>query len=231
MVFSYFLAILRLYIRSFIEQKSRVVNVNVPKPFKHLPVVQNLLHIKKYSELPPPTIHNLESGSMLLRGKTNAIDPSFVERVGEVFSTHLSEDLLYSSTLILNELMQNCVDHSTSERYYLYAGLWQSEFHVGLLDMGATVPAKLEQKYSCENDLEYLTMALKKGISTRRIRVGGFGLYYFFEFLKESGGKLTILSRGAQLRRYFKTRKSQKNILRYPLAGTWCFARFPLEVK
>lgn len=224
-------AILACLFDTFVEQENRVVNIRVPKRFKDLPVVHNLRHVKKYSALPPPALHNFESLTMLLRGETNAIDPAFIERIGEVFSAQLGEDLLYSCTLILNELMQNCVDHSTSERYYIYAGPWHSEFHVGLLDMGATVPAKLEQKYSCENDLKYLELALKKGTSTRRIRTGGFGLYYFFELLKGSGGKLTMISRGAQVRRYFRTRKSQKNILRYPLSGTWCFARFPLGVN
>lgn len=166
---------------------------------------------------------------MILRGNREHLNIQFLEHVQEVFSGRISKDLFFACKLVTNELMQNSVDHSTSERYYLYAGVWKNEFHAGVLDMGATIPAKLEQKYACSNDVEYLEVALKYGTGTRRQRPGGFGLYYFSDFLKENNGKLTILSRRAQVRRYFKTRRSQKNLLKYPLAGTWCFARFPLE--
>lgn len=222
-------AILACLFDTFIEQKAQVSNIHVPKKLKEFPAVNHMIHLGRFSALPPATIQNYENSMSLLAGRHNAIDPLFSERLQEKFSPYLSEGLLYAAVLTLNELMQNSVDHATSERYYLYAGLWNNEFHTGCLDMGITIPAKLEQKYVCNNDLEYLELALQKGTGTRRMRTGGFGLYYFFEFLKESGGKLTIVSRGAQIRRYFKTRKSQKNILKYRLPGTWCFARFPLE--
>lgn len=214
---------------TFIEQGNKVTHIRVSKKLKTLTPVHCLLASGRFRTLPAPDVYNYEDKTTILRGITNAIDSSFVERLQEKFSNFLSEDLLYASTLILNELMQNSVDHSSAERCYLYAGVWHKEFHVGVLDMGITIPAKMEQKYPCESDLDYLELALKKGTGTRRIRTGGFGLYYFFEFLKECNGKLTIVSRRAQIRRYFRTRRSQKNMLKYPLYGTWCFARMPLE--
>lgn len=222
-------AVLACLFDTLIEQKARIFSVHVPKKLREFPAVNHLIHPGRFSILPPATLQNFENGAILLAGRQNAIDPLFSERLHEKFSLRLSGDLIYAAVLTLNELMQNSVDHAASERYYLYAGLWGKEFHAGCLDMGITIPAKLEQKYIRNNDLEYLELALQKGTGTRRTRTGGFGLYYFFEFLKESGGKLTIVSRGAQIRRYFKTRKSQKNILKYRLPGTWCFARFPLE--
>lgn len=223
------LGILCCLLDTFIEQGNTVTHIKVGKKLKALTPVRHLLASGRLQTLPPPDTYNYEDETTILRGITNAIDPSFVERVQEKFFHLLSEDLRYASALILNELMQNSVDHSSAERCYLYAGLWHREFHVGVLDMGITIPAKMEQKYQCESDLDYLELALKKGTGTRRIRTGGFGLYYFFEFLKECHGKLTIVSRGAQIRRYFRTRRSQKNTLKYPLYGTWCFARMPLE--
>ena len=222
-------AVLAVLFDTFLEQKTKIKNINILKKLSRLPVVKNLLKVGQFKELPNPGIHDFETTERILKGATNSIELSFTESLREKFFDTLSEELLFACTLTINELMQNSVDHSTAERYYLYAGLWKGEFHIGLLDMGITIPAKLTQKYACEDDLAFLELALQKGSSTRRIRTGGFGLYYFFEFLKESLGKLTIVSRNAQIRRYFKTRKSQKNLLKYPLHGTWCFARFPLE--
>lgn len=124
----------------------------------------------------------------------------FVDKMKTRFIGQLNGDLEFSASLILNELMVNSVDHSTAERYFLYAGTWNNEFHIGALDMGITIPAKLERKYKASDDVHYLDMALKEGVSTRRQRLGGFGLFYAFEHLKTSRGKLTILSREAQIR-------------------------------
>lgn len=220
-------AILACLFDTFVEQKTKVKNIHLPKVFRHWPIVRHLSELHRYPVLPDRNIHDFEDKRTIIRGNRAAIDPFFVDRIDEKFSNDLSTDVLYAARLIVNELMQNSVDHGSAEGYYAYAGFWEDEFHIGLLDMGVTIPAKLEQKYRFQDDLEALELSLKKGTSTRRQRLGGFGLYYFFEFLKEGSGKLTVISRGAQVRRYFRTRKSQKNLLKYPLPGTWCFARFP----
>ncbi len=208
-----------------VEQHQRITNISIPKRLRAMPSIQALEGVESYSQLPLPEQLNYETGVLLLRGHST-IDLLFQERFQEKFIDILGEDLSYDCRLILSELMQNSVDHSTSERFYIYAGPWQNEFHVGLLDMGSTIPAKLEQKYICEDDLEYLELALKEGVGTRRKRPGGLGLFYFFNTLKMRTGKMTIVSRGAQIRRYFNTRRSQRNMLKHPLRGTWCFARF-----
>jgi anti-sigma regulatory factor (Ser/Thr protein kinase) len=222
-------AILCCVFDSLIEQRNKVRNLNIPTPLKKNPLVHNFDGIRRFSTLPQPDINNIEEVDLIVRGNSTSIDLPFHEHVEARFSHIIPSDLLYDCRLITNELMQNTVDHSTSERYYLYAGKWKHEFHFGLCDMGATTPAKLEQKYRCHDDCEYLELALQKGIGTRRKRPGGFGLYYFFEYMKEFSGKLTILSRNGQVRRYFKTRKSQITPLKYTLNGTWCFARLTLE--
>ena len=222
------MAILCCILDTLVEQHHHVKCLFVPKEFRNIPVVQNLTKLNQSNSLPSPDTNDFESADMMLKGRTS-IDILFRERFLEKFAAGLSEDVAYDCLLILNELMQNTVDHSTAERYYLYAGRWNMEFHVGVLDMGITIPAKMEQRYHCADDLEYLKLALKEGTTTRRRRPGGVGLSYFFNFIKRHGGKLTVMSRGAQVRRYFSTRKSQKTMLKYPLQGTWCFARFPLE--
>ena len=221
-------AILCCLFDTFIEQKTMVKNLYIPRRFKTIPIVTNLKKIDEFKRLPNPTIQDFETQDLILKGRTT-LDILLRESFEEKFKHVLSPDLIYDCLLVLNELMQNTVDHSTAERYYLYAGPWEGEFHAGILDMGATVPAKMEQKYTCADDLEYLELALKEGFGTRRQRPGGVGLSYFFSYLKKHSGKLTLISRRAQVRRYFNTRRSQSTSIKYPLMGTWCFARFALE--
>lgn len=222
-------AILCCVFDSLIEQRNNIKNLNIPKALASNTLVRNFNGIHRFNTLPKPNINNFENSDTIVHGNSTSIDLLFYEHLEARFARFLSEDLLFACKLIINELMQNTIDHSTSERYYLYSGKWGNEFHFGLCDMGATIPAKLEQKYRCDNDCAYLKLALQKGTGTRRKRPGGFGLYYFFEYMKELNGKLTILSRNGQVRRYFKTRKSQITPLKYTLNGTWSFARLTLE--
>jgi hypothetical protein len=222
-------AILACFFDSVIEKKCLLKNVFVKKKLKNVPVVKNLLEHSDFQVLPQPSIHDINTQDLILKGNESSIDLSFMDQVRVRYQEILSEDLLFSCALIHNELMQNSVDHSVAERYYSYAGPWGKEFHLGVLDMGITIPAKLEQKYSFVDDVEAIGLALKLGVSTRRQRTGGLGLNHTFELLKEYQGRLTIVSRNAQLRRYFKRRKIAKGPLKHTLNGTWCFMHFPLE--
>lgn len=224
-------ALLACLFDTAVEQRCHLKNLFVKKKWAALPVVKNLLNISQYKALPKPDIHHYFDDEMILEGGEFFLDILFMENVKRGCGKDLSEDLEFSCRLIVNELMQNTVDHSTAERYYLYAGKWEKEFHVGVLDMGITIPAKLGQKYTCINDVEYLKLALKPGIGTRRRRPGGVGLSHTFDSVKNHLGRLTIVSRGAQIRVYFKRRHTLKGSLKQSLSGTWCFARFPLEEK
>ncbi len=212
----------------FVEQKNRVQHLHLPRKLTRFPVVRTMKNVNSFEALPEPSWYNYEDRYTVVRGNGTSFDVFFREYLEGKFAHLLGEELLYTCLMIANELMQNSVDHSSAERYYIYAGRWGAEFHLGVVDMGVTIPARLEQKYECPDDLEYLELAMMKGTGTRRVRTGGLGLYYFFEHCKQFEGKLTIMSRGAQIRRYFKTRRSQKNALKYPLRGTWCCARFAL---
>lgn len=211
-----------------IEQKCDLKNIFVKKKFKEIPIVQNLMRTREFKGLPDPTIQNYQNQNILFKGTELKFFPQFMDLAEQIFQNLLTEDLAYFSRLVLNELMVNCVDHSTAERYYLYAGKWGREFHLGILDMGITIPAKLERKYIKTSDVELLELSLKEGITTRRQRVGGLGLFHIFEVLKNKKGRLTILSRDGQVRRYFNRRSLIKGPLKFTLDGTWCFARFPL---
>lgn len=222
------MAILACLFDTFVEQGNRVKCTFVAKRFKDIPTISNMMKIADFRALPQSDANSFEDDAMILRGRTS-LDPLFAEGFREKFAKVAGEEISYDCSLILSELMQNTVDHSTAERYYAYAGIWEDEMHAGVLDMGISIPAKMAQRYDCTSDLEYLELALREGITTRRRRSGGVGLAYFFDFLKRNEGKLTIMSRGAQVRRYFKTRRTQRGKIKFPLRGTWCFARFSLK--
>jgi anti-anti-sigma regulatory factor/anti-sigma regulatory factor (Ser/Thr protein kinase) len=172
---------------------------------------------------------NLIQDSSLNWGRVSSIAPEFIELIQQKFNSTLSEDELWIIKLILNELMQNSVDHSTSERYFIYAGFNKKTFEIGVIDRGVTIPAKLESIYNKRFDHEYLELSVKQGIGTRRNRPGGMGLYYLFEHLKDEAGKLLIISRNGQLRRHFNAKKVISKETKYRLRGTWCMGRIPIR--
>lgn len=199
---------------------------------KH-PLLQKLFKLPARAALPDPGFYNFQDSQTMLVGLAGQFLPNFMDEVelwfGQIHKRSLDPDLAFSCRLTLNELMVNAIDHSTAERYYLYAGFWQQQFQVGALDMGVTIPAKLERKYIQENDADFLKLALKEGITTRRQQVGGLGLAHTFDHLKQGEGTLILLSRQAQMRRYFHHNKVRCNLIKHTLDGTWCFANFPLK--
>lgn len=228
-------AILACLFDTAFEHQYILVNKGMSKQLKTIPVIQNLGGLKDFKRFPKPSLHNQQLEESILCGNESLLNLSFIEDFERRFGSYLSEDLAFSCRLILNELMQNSVDHSSAERYYLYAGVWRTngakEVHIGVLDMGVTIPAKLQQKYISKDDSDYLELALREGITTRRARPGGLGLFHTFEHLKNHEGTLTLISREAQLIRYFKSKKIRRQVLKNSLSGTWCLARFPAVRK
>jgi hypothetical protein len=191
--------------------------------------LENILIHKAKTGFLPIREMQIETSEILVKGVELAIDPSFTDLLDHKFQNILSEDKLWHVRLILHELMQNSLDHSTSERYFMYAGVAGNHFQFGVLDMGVSIPAKLEGKYQCDSDIEYIEKSLEYEIGTRRSRHGGLGLNHMFNILKGQKGRLVLLSRYGQLRRYFKSRKQDKKQLKIPLRGTWCMARIPID--
>ncbi len=170
-----------------------------------------------------------ELDQVLVFGKVSSLAFDFVQKVSCKFENLLGEDKAWDVDLILKELMQNAVDHSTSERYFLYAGVNRDRFEFGVLDSGVSIPAKMETVYDCKDDIGFLKLALKKDVGTRRERVGGLGLFHMFNNIKREKGKLVIVSRFAQVRRYFSARSAEESKLKHKLRGTWCMGQIPLE--
>lgn len=212
-----------------IEQNCSINVINLDAQFTNFKVIKNLLGQFSYCKLPDVRIHDSDGDQFILRGRGPHIAGDLVNELENFYQSKISEDLMFSLQLLTNELMLNSVDHSTAERFYWYTGIWNEEIHLGLLDLGVTIPAKLEQKYSFDNDIHALNKAIKKGTTTRRSRPGGLGLYNTSLCLKESKGILVLISRRSSVRYYFRRRKEAKTILKHSLPGTWCFTRFPLK--
>lgn len=202
------------------EKNSNLEIINDKNPLlKKFPLP--LFKEKLQKGIPKPSFHDLETPKSFHLCCQGGIDLRYKELLQNKFGSILHEDLIFSVQLVFNELIQNAVDHSTSERYYLYFGLAEDEIHFGVLDMGVTLPAKMEQKYNKENDIEYLEFSLQEGVTTRRQRSGGLGLFHTLEMIKEQQGKFVFLSRDAQIRHYFSQRKIQRSKLKARLHGTW----------
>lgn len=222
------LPILACIADSIIEQQKKPELTGISPALRKNKIIKTFLAAVKLKTLPAPSFYNYQDKHLVMEGAGSYINIAFPNEIESKFNNIVDEEILDAARLIINELMVNCVDHSGAERYYLYCGIYQGELHTGVLDMGISIPAKLAQKYARTSDSDYLEMSLKKGISTRRQRPGGMGLYYMTELLKENEGRLTIISRGSAIRRYFKRRKTELGAVKHPLAGTWCFARLRL---
>jgi hypothetical protein len=209
------------------EQKISIDIQNLTK--NQLPPILQEHSKKKINGFIPIENASYENSQMIIYGKSASIAPEFIQKIENKFQNVLNEDRLWDVTLIFNELMQNTVDHSTAERYFLYAGINNKNFEFGLLDLGVSIPAKLETKYICQNDEEYLEHALLQGVGTRRNRTGGLGLYYLFENIKQAHGRLKIISRDAQIIKNFSTRNYLSSKLKHKLSGTWCMASIPVR--
>ena len=218
------LAIISIILDQAIEKECKIRNVNLSTAFKKL-IPQSFLKIGKQKKLPVPSSHDTINETSFFLCCQGGLDLRYKNIIEQKFAS-LDSDLQFSIQLVFNELIQNTVDHSTSERYYIYFGLVKDEIHFGVLDMGVSLPAKMEQKYESEDDVSFLELSLKEGISTRRQRAGGLGLFHTFAMIKNLQGKFVFMSRAGQIRRYFAQRKVSKSNLKHKLSGTWVMFTF-----
>lgn len=204
-----------------IESEKKIISVNYARHLKH-PIL-----VKPWPKTRlTPQDHLLEQENSLNMCFDGGFSPYFSTRFAEKFH-HLPSDVIFHAQMVLNELLQNATDHSGSERYYLYAEIKNNELYLGVLDSGIGIPAKMAQKYDQPSDENYIDYSFKEGISTRRLRKGGYGLFHTFNIVKKYDGNLIVLSRDGGIRRYFAQRKVVRLKLDQSLRGTWCF----LEIK
>lgn len=200
-----------------IESNCKIISLHHGSRIKHPLLNKQWSHRRlSYQE------HFLEKENSLNMCIDGGFSPFFATRFAEKFH-HLPEKLIFHVQMVLNELLQNATDHSGSERYYLYAEIKDGKLYFGVLDSGIGIPAKMAQKYVQVSDENYIDYSFKEGVSTRRLRKGGYGLFHTFNIVKEYDGNLIVLSRDGGIRRYFAQRRVVRLKLNQTLSGTWCF--------
>jgi hypothetical protein len=151
-----------------------------------------------------------------------SLKPLFLERFLELNSAKMNEDFVYDYSLVFNELTQNAKDHSGSEKFLVLL----TPEDIGVFDLGVTIPAKIAERYDVDNDVAAIELALEEGVTTRRLRSGGLGLFYTFSHLKNYDGTLTILSGRGQLKRYLANKKITRKELNPRMSGTLIYCQF-----
>ncbi len=221
-------AIIACLCEKLCESKSHVQirNLHIAHPLLNL--FESLAR-KEKRNFPFIEDYNLTKSSILI-GKSESLAPEIQNHL-QTFQNEISEENIWYANLILNELTQNALDHANAERYFIYIGKNEDQLQFGVMDLGVSLPAKMAQKYQCENDQDYIKLSLEYAIGTRRTRSGGLGLNHTINILKNIEGRLVIISRNAQLRKYFKTGRQAISKTKAPLTGTWCMAQLPLEKK
>ena len=155
------------------------------------------------------------------------LKPGLIDNFLERNSNDFTEDEAFDLRLLFSELTQNAKDHSGSEKFLVLL----EKSGIGVFDLGVGVPAKLSQKYTFANDMEALMLSMKEGITTRRLRKGGLGLYYTLDLIKKNAGTLTFISGRAQLKRFIKSKKVDRKTLKTHFPGTLIYCELKTKKR
>jgi anti-sigma regulatory factor (Ser/Thr protein kinase) len=145
--------------------------------------------------------HEIASPNVQLR-RLKHIDYFLTDQILEVFgySIRMTDGVIGSLKLALNELMTNTFDHSESSRgCYVCAQSYPAKKKIKLCiaDFGIGILASLKKvpEYNrLRNDYEAIKLAVKEGITSRIRKDAGYGLSHIQRFIKVNQGKMYILS-------------------------------------
>ncbi len=130
-------AILACYAEIAIESKCKIKSVGLKKLFKNKKYVETFLSQVKEGKFDLSQWEMLKD-NFILFGARGKIVTIFHDYLDQYFS--LKDDDNYNVRLILSELISNAVDHSGADRYFVYVAIEDSEIHLGVLDMGVSIP-------------------------------------------------------------------------------------------
>lgn len=211
-----------MILESRCEQKKQVYfkGVRRSSPQELIALQKVLQQQGQIQGLPRVDVYDLSNESLLFCGLTG-VSVLFGETIEKKFKTTVAEEKLFACRLMLNELMQNAADHSGAERFFVFIGIVGDRVELGCFDAGVSLPGKLKQKYPFDSDDEAVLLSCKKGVSTRRARSGGLGLWHCMEYMKQYDGTLTVLTGRALVRRYLKNMTTKKTKTQNEYHGTW----------
>jgi len=166
-----------------------------------------------------------QSTSVELR-RLRAVDPlcidAIVNLMAETAPTHFSDDDKFDMKAQLIEMMTNAFDHSASEIGCYVCAQWYPQtqnLRVSFADCGIGILTSLRTKKRfsyLRTDIDAIRESVKPGVTTRKARLGGFGLDYLKTYAKGSQGTLAILSGQAKVNFRWNKIENRVEDIRFP---------------
>jgi two-component sensor histidine kinase len=140
----------------------------------------------------------------------------------------MSEGVIGSLKMALNELMTNAFDHSESPRgCYVCAQSYYSakKIRLCIADFGIGILKSLRKSpdyKQLNTDYEAIILAIREGVTSRVGKTAGYGLTHIHRFIKVNEGKMHIISgKGKVLWDNTGTKNRRKEqTMRIPFMGT-----------
>jgi hypothetical protein len=158
--------------------------------------------------------------------RIKGLNPLIIEDITEMLDYHLniSRGLKWVLHMSLSETMQNVVDHSGVDDYYVCATYFRRrrEIRLCIADLGRGIPSSLrngETRIPFSNDYEAIRLATDIGISCRSRR-DGLGLNHIREFLAVNKGQMCIISENGKVFWKFDQGKILRQKMAQPFSGT-----------
>jgi len=158
--------------------------------------------------------------------RLSAADPLVSQLLSDLIGENLrlSEDSVYEMRTHLNELMTNGFDHSGSPVGCFVCAQWypaKQNLRISFADGGIGIQAALRSsgKYpEVVSDASAIRLAVKRGVTSRKKQIGGFGLDFIRMYVRNNAGTMTILSGDAKVNFYPAKIEVKKNPT--PFKGT-----------
>lgn len=153
-----------------------------------------------------------------------AVDPGCSEAIVDLIADNLTltEDAKYEMRTHINELMTNGFDHSKSKAGCYVCAQWypaKQNLRISFADGGIGIYQSLRDSGKfpqIHNDADAIRLAIKPGITTRKKRLGGFGLDYIRKYVRNNDGTLSILSGSAKINFYSNKIEYKREPIKFP---------------
>jgi anti-sigma regulatory factor (Ser/Thr protein kinase) len=174
--------------------------------------------------------YKIESPNIQLK-RLGHIDYLLTDQILDVFRYYIrmSEGVIGSLKMALNELMTNAFDHSESQRgCYVCAQSYirAKKIRLCIADFGIGILRSLKKNpkfRELNSDHKAITTAVQEGVTSRTTGTAGYGLTHINRFIKVNEGKMHILSGKGKILWDFsdvKKSKEQEQTMRAPFQGT-----------
>lgn len=176
-------------------------------------------------DLSTPRIDAIRTGAVQLR-KTRGLDPMLIETLIEILDYHLkiSTGVKGFLQMSLIETMQNVVDHSGVEDYFVCCWNYpeKKQIRLCIADLGIGIRASLrksEQYHSLTNHNQAIMLSTEAGVSSKPGRAG-MGLSSIKKFLHVNKGQMCIISGKGKVFWKFDQGKTLKETMSQSFNGT-----------